>query len=347
MSRTQEELTQGLDDDFQAVIQQLQGFFVRVATKFQGRATHTYGAAARGEARIIVPRGFPENDFLRAGATYPVILRHSSPGGQQDDRTRDGAAASLKFYESHADPAEKGFHDILMNTGRALFVRTARAFFTMVTTPNPERVEKLLRPGILIDDILSEGYRNGGSFTDFYYHSQICYEFTDSAGTMSYLRYRLVNGDRGPERGRYPASWKPQGITWYPPLPDDTRPPNFKREDFNNRVRQQGLHYLLQGQFCDGDQLEAVNCTTIWDELRHPWIDLAEISLNEPLTLDELDILEFDANRSHSSINLPLATRGSWAGPQADNHASLGHCRALVYWPARQARAQAPMPHVN
>jgi len=347
MARTYEALTKGLDTDFQQVIQQLQEIFVRVATKTQGRATHTYGVAARGEARIIVPIGFPENDFLKAGNSYPVILRHSSPGAQKDNRARDGAASSLKFYNDTADPAAAGFHDIMMNTGRVLFVRSARAFLTMVTTPNPERVEKLLGPGILKDDILSEGYRNGGSFTDFYYHSQICYELTDNSGTMSYLRYRLVNGDRGPERGAYPKSWQPEGVTVYPPLDGDPRSDTYLKQDFLGRFQHGGVHYLLQGQLRSGSDIEAVNCTSVWDEVRYPWIDLADIRLTEALPPEALDVLAFDANWTHSSIAIPLATTGLWPGLQADNHASLGHARSLVYADARKARAHAPQPHNN
>ena len=347
MSRTESELQAGLDDDFKKVAESLRAIFVGAATRFHGRATHTYGAGARGEARICVPIGFPENDFFKPGKTFPVILRHSSPGGQEDDRTRDGSAASIKFYETTADPTQPGFHDIMMNTGRALFVRTARAFHTMVTTPNPERIEKLLKPGILIDSILSEGYRNGGSFTDFYYHSQICYEFTDLSGTMHYLRYRLINGDRGPERGHYPQSWKPNGITWYPKLDEDFRAHDFKRQDFLQRVTHGGLNYLLQVQLRPVDDPEAVNCTGIWDPQRFPWLDVAELHLNQVLTTDELDVLELDANRTHPCVALPLATTGLWSGLQADNHASLGHARALVYWAARKARADAPKPHVN
>lgn len=347
MSRTEKELTDGLDSDFQKVAESLRGIFINAATKFHGRATHTYGAGARGVARMCVPIGFPKNDFFKAGKTFPIILRHSSPGGQEDDRTRDGSAASIKFYENAADPKQLGFHDIMMNTGRALFVRTARAFFTMVTTPNPDRIEKLLKPGILIDPILAEGYRNGGSFTDFYYHSQICYEFTDASGTMRYLRYRLINGDRGPERGIYPPDWKPNGITWYPKLDDDARAHDFKRQDFLHRVTHGGLNYLLQGQLRPGNDSEAVNCSGIWDSQRYPWVDLAELRLDSVLTLDDLDALELDANRTHPCIALPLATSGLWSGLQADNHASLGHARALVYWAARKARADAQKPHVN
>ena len=246
MSRTTEELNRGLDDDFLKVAEQLRTLFVTVAGKFRGRATHTYGAAARGVAKICVPIGFPENDFLTAGKQYRVILRHSSPGGQEDDRTRDGAAASIKFYENDADPRQGGLHDVLMNTGRSLFVRSARAFLSMVTTPNPERIEKLLKPGILVDHILSEGYRNGSSFSDFYYHSQICYEFTDKRSEMRYLRYRLINADHGPERGLYPTSWTPNGITWYPKLDDDHRAPDFKRQDYLHRVANGSVRYLLQ-----------------------------------------------------------------------------------------------------
>src|SRR5690349_14769170 len=117
MSRTFEALNTGLDDDFREVIKHLQDIFVRVATKTQGRATHTYGVAARGQAKIVTPLGFPANPFFEAGRTFSVILRHSSPGAQRDNRARDGAAASLKFYEGTADPAAEGIHDITMNTG--------------------------------------------------------------------------------------------------------------------------------------------------------------------------------------------------------------------------------------
>ena len=347
MARTNEALNNGLDEDFQQVIKQLQAIFVGGATKFHGRATHTYGVGARGVARIVVPIGFPENDFFKPGKTYPVILRHSSPGGQKDNRARDGAAASLKFYGDTADPAAAGLHDIMMNTGRVLFVRSARAFLSMVTTKNEERIEKLLKPGILRDEILSEGYRSGGSFTDFRYHSQICYELTDNAGTMSYFRYRLINADRGPERGAYPQSWKPNGVTVYPPLPTDPRADDYLKQDFLGRFQHGSINYLLQAQLRDGKDVEAVNCTAAWDEVRWPWCDLAEISLNEALTAEDLDALAFDANWTQPGIALPLATSGLWPGPQADNYASLGHVRALVYALARKARADSPQPHAN
>ncbi|MEA3211389.1 MAG: hypothetical protein QOE70_4446 [Chthoniobacter sp.] len=347
MSHSLEALTAGMDADFQQIIAQLQGMFAHAAGKVHGRPTHTYGVGARGEARIVVPIEFPENDFFIPGKTYPVLLRHSTPGGRSDNRARDGASASVKFCDEQADPSAQGLQNILMNTARSLFVRTARTFFKLVTTPNEERVEKLLEPKILDDAILAEAFRSGGSFTEYYFHSQICYELTDRSGAMSYLRFRLVPGDRGPERGQLPTSWQPKGVTCFPPFEGDPRSESYLRQDFLSRFQYGGIRYFLQGQLRPGNDKDAVDCTQVWDPERYPWTDLAEIHLTEALTPDELDVLAFDVNWTHPCIALPLATSGLWEGLQADNPASLGHARALVYQAARKARAESSLPHAS
>ena len=343
---TQEELTTGLDADFQQIITQLQGIFSHAATMKQGRGTHTYGAHARGVARIVAPAGFPQNDFLTPGRTYSVMVRHSAPGGAKDNRAQDAASGSVKFYDGPADPGADGIHDIVMNTGRTLFVSTARTFQALVLTPNPERGDKLVKTGMLDEDTLAEAFRSGASFTDFYYHSQICYSITDPAGTMSYLRYRLINADRAMERGIFPPSWKPNGITIFPALAGDPRSDSYLNTDFQSRFQYDGVHYLLQGQLRPGDNPDAVDCGARWDELRYPWFDLAQIDLTEFVSGPELDHLSFNVNRTPAGIALPLATSPAFSGPQADNFASLAHLRALVYPVARQARAVAPQPHV-
>ncbi|HLQ92478.1 MAG TPA: hypothetical protein VK148_20850 [Xanthobacteraceae bacterium] len=89
-----EELTANIDDDFKAVVEKLQKTFNFMAANLQhGRATHTYGAVAKGEARCIVPADFPASDTFVLGKVYPILLRHSLPVGRADDRVRDGSAA--------------------------------------------------------------------------------------------------------------------------------------------------------------------------------------------------------------------------------------------------------------
>lgn len=343
MSRPEQAFLEGIDDDFKQVVQQLIDLFVHVAKDIQhGRGTHTTGIAARGVAQIITPIDFPANDFLSPGKTYPVVVRHATPGPQTDDRMLDGGAISIKFLD-HDDTTGVGFHDLMMNTGRVMFVPSARAFNTMVHTPFQPGVSKgatrrpLIEQGIIDDDKLTEGYRTG-SYTEFYYHSQIVFEFTDTTGTLRYIRFRSIPGDRGPERGFFPPSIRALGETFSPAWPDDQRAADYRRRDFEVRVNHLAVNYLLQAQIRPANDPEALNPMVYWEERIYPWLDIAELRLNKTLTFEEMDALSFDANRTHDSINLPLAKT-------ADDHASLGHARALIYWHARKARAESPQPH--
>lgn len=348
MSRTVDELTSGIDADFRQVIDELTATFVRISGIVHGRATHTTGIAARGVARIITPIDFPANDFLRFGQVYPIVVRHATPRTaiyrpdptkppvvDTDDRTLDGGAMSIKFFEPNKATGN-GFQDIMMNTGRVLFVPSARAFNTMTKTPFGQRAP-LLKNGTMDDDKLTEAYRTG-SFTEFYYHSQIAFEFVDKAGTMRYMKFRAVPADRGPERGFFPPSIRAGGDTFAPRWPDDHREAEFRRHDFEVRVNHLTANYLLQAQIHPSGNRDDLNPMTYWEERFFPWLDVAHVHLNQTLSFAEMDGLEFDANWTHDSINLPLART-------ADDYASMGHARALIYSHARKARHESPQPH--
>ncbi|MFO0953816.1 MAG: hypothetical protein U0835_22205 [Isosphaeraceae bacterium] len=348
MARTQEELNAGIDADFRGVIDQLKELFVMVSTRLQGRATHTTGIAARGVARIITPVDFPSNEFLKFGKVYPVIVRHATPRtalyrpdpaqppvADTDDRTLDGGAMSVKFLDPE-NATGRGLFDVMMNTGRVLFVPSARAFNTMTRTPFGQRAP-LLKNGTIDDDKLTEAYRTG-SFTEFYYHSQIAFEFTDASGTMRYMKFRAIPGDRGPERGLFPPSVRAGGDTFAPRWPDDHREAEFRRHDFEVRVNHLTVNYILQAQLHPSGNVNDLNPMTYWEERYYPWLDVAAIHLNQTLSYADMDALEFDANWTPDSINLPLAKT-------ADDYASMGHARALIYKYARDARHASPMPH--
>jgi hypothetical protein len=117
MSRTYEALRNGLDSDFQQVIQSLQEIFVQVATKTQGRATHTDGVAARGEARIIVPIGFPQTAaLLPLAGSFLLLLLFRMDWGRPSG------------YETH----ESDFHSIIVSTRHRTWVVSLSVYFALL-----------------------------------------------------------------------------------------------------------------------------------------------------------------------------------------------------------------------
>ena len=346
MRLSDEELRANIDDDFKAVVAKLQTTFNFMATNIQhGRSTHTYGAVARGEARCIIPAEFPESETFVAGKVFPIILRHSSPGGRADDRARDGVAASIKFFEPGASTDGQGFYDILMNAGRQLFVRSIRDFSTFVHQPDAERI-KLVQQGIMLEPQLIEAYRIRGSFTDFHYYTWVCFEFIDKNAVSRFVRFRMINHDRGMDRGLPKADFRANGRPSMEPETDDTRAPDFLRKDFLHRVKHSDVRYILQAQFRDSPPApignhELFDPSQPWNEYWYPWLDMFDIRLTE--TIEDYDAicrLEMNPNRSPQCIKIPLAT-------SPDHFASLGHARAIIYSGARAARATVPPPQNN
>jgi catalase len=346
MRLSYEELTANIDDDFKMVIDKLQKTINYMAANMQrGRATHTYGVMAQGEARCIVPSDFPDNDTFVLGKVYPIILRHSSPAGRADDRARDGVGAAIKFFPEGNSTDGDGFYDILMNAGRQVTVRCIRDFSTSIHTPDLERI-KLVQQGIMLEPQLIESYRIRGSFADSRYYSWVCFEFIDKKGVSRYVRFRLIHYDRGEDRGLPNADFHANGRPSMEPVADDDRAPDFLRKDFLYRVKYSDVRYILQAQFRDAPNPPVVNHELFdpsqpWNEYWYPWVDVFEIRLTK--TVEDNDVaskLTMNPNRSPQCIKIPLAT-------SPDHYASLGHARAIIYPGARAVRATVPPPQNN
>jgi hypothetical protein len=61
-----------------------------------------------------------------------------------------------------------------------------------------------------------------------------------------YIRFRLIPGDRGTERRRFPEVLRANGVTTAVAWLDDQRSEKFMREDFKVKVTQLGVRYILQ-----------------------------------------------------------------------------------------------------
>ena len=268
------------------------------------------------------------------------IVVGDAPVGVDD--ARDGAGAAIKFFEPGGSINGDGILDVLMNAGRQFFVRSLRDFATFVHTPDAQRIE-LVRQGIMREPELIEAYRVRGSYTEFHYHSWVCFAFDDNAGVVRYLRYRLISHDRGPDRGVPRADFQANGRPSMEPWPDDPRPPDFMRQDFAHRVRHGEVRYILQAQFRDAPEPHDANHDLFdpsqrWDEVTYPWLDMFDIRLTA-MVEDPAAIaaLAMNPNRSPACIRIPLVT-------SPDQFASLCQGRAILYPGARAARAALTTP---
>ena len=157
------------------------------------------------------------------------------------------------------------------------------------------------------------------------------------------MRFRLINHDRGPDRGLPNAAFRANGRPSMEPVPDDTRAPDFLRKDFLHRVKYSDVRYILQAQLRDAPNPPVVNHELFdpsqpWNEYWHPWVDMFEVRLTETVEDQEaVSRMEMNPNRSPQCIKISLAT-------SPDHYASLGHARAIIYPGARAVRASVPPP---
>jgi hypothetical protein len=155
---------------------------------------------------------------------------------------------------------------------------------------------------------------------------------------MRYLKFRAIPADRGPERGFMPPSFRAEGFIFKPRWPDDERAPEHRRRDLEARARHGGVEFVLQAQIRPSGDRSLLSPMLYWDERPYPWVDVAHLRLTEVLTPEEMHLLNFHVNRTHAALNIALAQN-------ADDPASIGHARALVYTSAWLARKASPPPH--
>jgi hypothetical protein len=163
---------------------------------------------------------------------------------------------------------------------------------------------------------------------------------------MRYIRFRLIPGDRGPERGMPAKEFRAEGAPSMDPVADDPRAPDFMRQEWIYQVKYSEVSYILQAQLHDvpkpiESNSEVLNPAKAWDEKKHPWMDLCEVKIEDPiLDRDEVSRLDMNPNRSPHCIKIPLAT-------SPDQFASLGHARAIIYPGVRAIRSAVDKPENN
>jgi arachidonate 5-lipoxygenase len=180
--------------------------------------------------------------------------------------------------------------------------------------------------------------RTPESVRDQVYQTQTTSGFIGRDQVLRYVRYRLVPRPyTGALDSGSPDDWDRHHAWLQNPLPAEPRGRNYLREATRNRIaRGEVMSYTLQIQLRlpppDATvQPQWVASCVPWDESLFPYLDLAEIDLDEALSDQESMLTWFDIGHHPACLPIPKAV-------SIDDAHSLNHLRLAGIWATRARR---------
>lgn len=294
------------------------------------RMSHENGLVAKGRIRIVDDPKIPPSDFFQPGREFPCRLRHATVSFEDDARLA-ARAASLKFSDTdHDSPL-----DIKMNTGEAGPFANARDFLQFMIATIRGR-ETHVKPYLDRNPLLVEGIRGAVCYPDTFallnYHSKTPMSYRDRDGKRWYIKFKLTPWDRGPDRGR-PTEEELEEFWLQKARPGETRSRNFLKDEYRLRLADGPVNYHLQAQFKEmviGEDRNVLNCAMPWDESTSPWIDLAEVEIDQIMETHEGNMTWYDLHNHPDCMAVPTAK-------SIRDPASINYLRMHDIW-AKRAR---------
>lgn len=269
------------------------------------RMSHNNGIAAEGFLNIVDDPDFPEHQFFKPGRRFPLRIRHAT-ATFYDDAMNGIRSMSIKFSHEHFDSP----FDIEMNTGAtslfwsaASFLQFARLRKEKYGIEYPEYYRRY--PEGLTGAQISLR-RDPDSFHNLHYYCKTPFQFIADDGTRYYAKYRVKPFDDEPETGKIkdPSEWDTcnQRI-----LPHETRGRNFLKDEYIERVTTKGAKYRMQIQLLkasEGEDPEIFNNMVVWDEEKHPWMDLAVLEVDSMLDWTDSNLTSFSLNNMPDTLGI-------------------------------------------
>ena len=286
------------------------------------RMSHDNGIAGTGSIRVVDDQKFPAHEFFKPGMVLPARIRHAS-ATFLDDAMNCIRSMSIKFSDHHF----KSPFDLEMNTGEISLFWSAYSFFKFAQL----REEKYGVEYINYYKKYPEGLtgaevalrQNPDSFHDLRYYAKTPFLFIGEDKIKRYAKYHIKPFDDIPETG---IIKNPDAIDIGNQriLPHETRGRNYLKEEYEQRVKEKPVKYMLQIQTRiaqDDDDPEIFNNMVPWNDKAHPWHDLAVIEITETLDWKESTLTSF------SLKNMPK-TLGYIPAKSIYDYNSLNYMRA-------------------
>ncbi|KAK3408603.1 hypothetical protein EUGRSUZ_J00812 [Eucalyptus grandis] len=334
-----------MDPRYKKIVGNLAANLAAATLKLKSRYFHRIGVSGGGYLKLYDDiQGLPEHNIFSPGKKYTVIIRHSNGVSADDDARLDVRGAALRILTDEKED-DSPLLDLTLKTGKASAARTISDFATWMVCGLAAREERVKREPHLRDAAWSS-LRQADSYADLHYYSNVCRLFRFKDGQEMYVKFKLRPFDKNirEDSGKVePFGILPPETIAIPRDANDTRPLLFLAEDFQNRVKSaNGVRYIFQLQVRPIPQDEAaqeiaLDCTKPWDELQFPYIDVGEVIINENLTKEGSERLEFKPFLRCHEVDVIRATSSSQS-------ASIDHGRSLVYEICQRLRNGDPLP---
>lgn len=299
------------------------------------RMSHENGIVLRGRICIVNNPELPEHDFYVPGETFRCRMRHGA-ASFKDDAKLVVRSASIKF----ADARSKSPMDILMNSSQLpLFwnARTFVAFMRVSMAGKGKHYAPYLRKHPQAAYGGGDSVRRDPESPDkMVYYTQTVSGFVGRDNVYRYARYRLVPTPFDGYESGVPDEWDRAHFWLQNPYQDEPRNRNYLKDATRKTLESgQVMRYKLQIQLrlpppVEELRPEWLSSAVPWDDTAFPYMDLAEVEIDEALSYEESMLTCFEIGNHPPSLPVPKAL-------SIDDPHSLNHLRLASVW-ARRAR---------
>ncbi|WOL12047.1 hypothetical protein Cni_G20811 [Canna indica] len=339
-----DERIEEMDTKYKMIVGKLAGNLAITTMKVNSRYFHRIGVGGKGVLKMYQDLlGLPKHKFFSPSKCFPVLIRHSNSLSADDDARIDARGAALRILSEESNDVP--LLDLTLKTGSAFYARTIEDFATWLVCGLPAREQQVKRSPH-IRDAVWDSLRNTNSYTELHYYSNICRLLKFDNGEKMYVKFKLrpFNPEIDEDSGQVdPKGILPPETGAIPREDNDTRPLLFLADDFQRRVNSPDhVHYIFQLQLRqipsdEAEREEALDCTRPWDETEYPYINIGEITIDQNLTSEESERLEFNPFIRCDEVDVIKATSFSQS-------ASIDHGRSLVYEICQHLRNGTPIP---
>ncbi|KAL0418547.1 UNVERIFIED_CONTAM: hypothetical protein Sradi_1268200 [Sesamum radiatum] len=303
-----------------------------------------------GHFQLLLQTEFSKEECF-VGSPNPVMVKNTVQSF--DDRIEEMDMKYRKvlgnlaanFAGSTLKVKSRYFHRLVLLTGNAFHARTIGDFATWLVCGAAAR-EEHVKHAPHVRDAMWGSLRRADSYTELHYYSNICRLFRFKDGQEMYVKFKLRPFDKkfGEDNGKVePMGILPPETGAIPRDESDKRPLLFLSDDFQRRVNSPDrVRYVLQLQMrpVPDDEIAretALDCTKPWDEAEFPHFDVGEITIDQVLTKEESNDLEFNPFLRCAEVDVIRAS-------SCNQSASMDHGRSVVYAICQHLRNKKPLP---